>query len=165
MKNLWSLMLGFVLLSTAAVAQNVQSAAATDTSVPAVRVEKGVSQEKNISETDKKPMKKHFKGRKSELAKKLNLTEEQRAKAKEIHEKSKAEMEALHAEMKVLREKADALREKNKKEFESILTDEQKKTLAEIQQKMEKKKKERAEHRKKLNAERNYPVSDPIKEK
>ena len=44
-------------------------------------------------------------------------------------------MDEIHAQMKELKKKADALREKNKKEFESLLTQEQKEILKSMDEK------------------------------
>ncbi len=59
----------------------------------------------------------------------LDLTDEQKAKAKEIREQSKKEIEPLMKEMKALREKMDKIREADMKKFEAILTPEQKAKL------------------------------------
>lgn len=68
------------------------------------------------------------------FAKKLDLTEEQQEKVSAIHQKSKDEMDDIKKQMKELRQKADIIRENNKKEFEAILTDDQKKKLEKIKQ-------------------------------
>jgi len=59
------------------------------------------------------------------FAEKLNLTDEQKEKAKLIHEKGMQEMKAVFEEMKALRKKAEDLRKANMDEFKSILTEEQ----------------------------------------
>lgn len=67
--------------------------------------------------------------------KKLKLTPEQAEKAKELHKKGVDEIKPVMEEMKILRTKAHEIREKNKKEFESILTSEQKEILKELEEK------------------------------
>lgn len=59
----------------------------------------------------------------------LDLTGEQKAKAKEIREQSQKEIEPLMKEMKNIREKMDKIREADMKKFEAILTPEQKAKL------------------------------------
>ena len=59
----------------------------------------------------------------------LDLTDEQKAKAKEIREQSRKEIEPLMNEMKTLREKMDKIREADMKKFEALLTPEQKAKL------------------------------------
>lgn len=59
----------------------------------------------------------------------LDLTDEQKAKAKEIREQSRKEIEPLMKEMKTLREKMDKIREADMKKFEALLTPEQKAKL------------------------------------
>ena len=59
----------------------------------------------------------------------LDLTDEQKAKAKEIREQSRKEIEPLMKEMKTLREKMDKIREADMKKFETLLTPEQKAKL------------------------------------
>ena len=112
--------------------------------------------------------------RSNELGKKLNLTEEQRAKAKAIHEQSRAKMEPIIKElraekenlmkmkksgasqeqiktqreqMKPLREKARKLHEENLSKFEAILTSEQKTNFKQIKQEMIQKRKEMKKNR------------------
>lgn len=76
------------------------------------------------------------------FAKELGLTEEQKAQADKIREEGREKLKPIMKEMKALREKADKMREENMKEFEKILTPEQK-------AKMEKMKADRkAEHEK-----------------
>lgn len=59
----------------------------------------------------------------------LDLTDEQKAKAKEIREQSRKEIEPLMKEMKTLREKMDKIRETDMKKFKALLTPEQKAKL------------------------------------
>ena len=56
----------------------------------------------------------------------LNLTDEQKAKAKEIREQSRKDIEPLMQEMKDIREKMDKIREADMKKFEALLTPKQK---------------------------------------
>lgn len=74
------------------------------------------------------------------FAKDLGLTEEQKAQADKIRKDGREKMEPLMKEMKTLREKMDKLREDNMKDFEKILTPEQKDKLDKI----------KAEHKKNL---------------
>lgn len=74
------------------------------------------------------------------FAKDLGLTEEQKAQADKIRKDGREKMEPLMKEMKNLREKMDKLREDNMKDFEKILTPEQKDKLDKI----------KAEHKKKF---------------
>ena len=59
----------------------------------------------------------------------LDLSDEQKAKAKEIREQSRKEIEPLMKEMKTIREKMDKIREADMKKFEALLTPEQKAKL------------------------------------
>ena len=59
----------------------------------------------------------------------LDLSDEQKAKAKEIREQSRKQIEPLMKEMKALREKMDKIREADMKKFEALLTPEQKTKL------------------------------------
>lgn len=81
------------------------------------------------------------------FAKELGLSDEQKAEAKKIRKEGREKVEPLMKEMKVLREKMDKMREENMKEFEKILTPEQK-------AKMEQMKKEHDEMREKRKLER-----------
>ena len=62
----------------------------------------------------------------------LNLTDEQKAKAKEIREQSRKDIEPLMKEMETIREKMDKVREADMKKFEDLLTPEQKAKLDEL---------------------------------
>lgn len=59
----------------------------------------------------------------------LDLSDEQKAKAKEIREHSRKEIEPLMKEMKTIRKKMDKIREADMKKFEALLTPEQKAKL------------------------------------
>lgn len=59
----------------------------------------------------------------------LDLSDEQKAKAKEIREQSRKEIEPLMKEMKTIRKKMDKIREADMKKFEALLTPEQKAKL------------------------------------
>lgn len=63
------------------------------------------------------------------FAKDLGLTEEQQKKAEDLRKAGRKKMEPLFEEMKTLHEKMDKVREENLKEFETILTPEQKAKL------------------------------------
>lgn len=56
----------------------------------------------------------------------LGLSDEQKVKAKEIHQQGRQKVKPLMEEMRTLREKMDSMREENMKEFEAILTPDQK---------------------------------------
>lgn len=77
----------------------------------------------------------------------LDLTDEQKAKAKEIREQSQKEIEPLMKEMKTIREKMDKIREADMKKFEAILTPEQKAKLEARKQHHEKEFKGGKDHR------------------
>lgn len=68
------------------------------------------------------------------LAKDLDLTEEQREQAKKIRKDGKEKIKPLMKEMKKIRKKMDKIREKNMKEFEEILTPDQKKKFEQIKE-------------------------------
>lgn len=74
----------------------------------------------------------------NELADKLNLTDEQREKAKKIHEEGREKMKPLMEEGKALHEKMDKLRKENMGEFEKILTDEQKEQFEKMKEEFRK---------------------------
>ncbi len=59
----------------------------------------------------------------------LGLTAEQKAKAKAIRAEGREKLKPIMKEMKELRKKADEIRTENMKEFEDILTPEQKAKL------------------------------------
>lgn len=77
----------------------------------------------------------------------LDLTDEQKAKAKEIREQSRKEIEPLMDEMKTIREKMDRIREADMKKFEALLTPEQKAKLEASKQHHKKDFKGREKHR------------------
>ena len=66
---------------------------------------------------------------KDRFAKKLNLTEEQKAQIEEFRKEDMKQMKPLFDQMDELRKQADELREQNKARFESVLTAEQKEIL------------------------------------
>ena len=66
---------------------------------------------------------------KDRFAKKLNLTEEQKAQIEEFRKEDMKQMKPLFEQMDELRKQADELREQNKARFESVLTAEQKEIL------------------------------------
>ena len=71
----------------------------------------------------------HKRPKPEKMDKFLDLTDEQKAKAKEIREQSRKEIEPLMKEMKTIREKMDKIREADMKKFEALLTHEQKAKL------------------------------------
>lgn len=77
------------------------------------------------------------------LAKDLNLTDDQQKKAEEIREAGRKKVEPLFKQMDELRKKMDQLREENMKEFESILTPDQKAKLEKIKAEHDKRRAER----------------------
>lgn len=88
----------------------------------------------NVYAQEKKPMppadglrhEQRMEKMENKLADELGLTEQQREQAKKIHEEGRAQVKPLMEDMKNLREKMDKLRQENMKEFEDILTAEQK---------------------------------------
>ena len=92
-------------------------------------------------------MMKHRRGDlQKELADKLNLSEEQRAAAKKIHEDGRTKMKPLMEEARALHEKMDKLRKENMAEFENILTSEQKDKMEQLKQEFRKKMQSRKPH-------------------
>ena len=77
----------------------------------------------------------------------LDLSDEQKAKAKEIREQSRKDSEPLMKEMKTIRKKMDKIREADMKKFEALLTPEQKAKLEARKQHHEKKFDRREKHR------------------
>ena len=92
-----------------------------------------------------KEMRKHPEPEK--MDKFLDLSDEQKAKAKEIREQSRKEIEPLMKEMKTIREKMDKIREADMKKFEALLTPEQKAKLEARKQHHKKDFKGREKHR------------------
>lgn len=103
-----------------------------------------------VQQTEKMP-KHHKEMRKrpepEKMDKFLDLTDEQKAKAKEIREHSRKEIEPLMDEMKTIREKMDKIREADMKKFEALLTPEQKAKLEARKQHHKKDFKGREKHR------------------
>lgn len=126
-KYLLLMLMGTVLVSGSVMAGETAQQEVNLTSLEQVENEKGFAFGKKRMHKDPEKMRENF-------VKKLSLTEEQQEKASAIHQKSKAEMEDIKNQIKTLRERADTIRENNKKEFESLLTDEQKKTLEQMHQ-------------------------------
>ena len=137
-KYVLTMLMGTIIVSGAALAsENVVSAQ----TAPAEISEKVQDFKAKRGEV-RKEMKENF-------VKKLGLTGEQQEKASAIHQKSKAEMEDIKKQMKDLRQKADTIRENNKKEFESILTEDQKKKLEEMKTERKSKMKHHKKHMRK----------------
>ena len=79
--------------------------------------------------------KKHDKKeRKGEGFKELNLTPDQKAKLKTLHEEQKKEMQALKSDKKANKDERKAIHEKYKAQMESILTADQKQQLAKMKE-------------------------------
>ena len=148
------LSLGMILLSSAAFADTVSSAPTEPTSAQNIEAAQEGMHERSF---DKEKMEKYRKERSEKFASRLNLTEEQRAKAKELHEKNRAKMKKIMDEINVLQEKAKALREQSKTEFEALLTDEQKETLKKIHEEHQDKMKHKRKH--------HFPHEKPMKPK
>jgi Spy/CpxP family protein refolding chaperone len=79
----------------------------------------------------KKHDKKEHKG---EAFKQLNLTAEQKAKMKTLHQEQKKEMQALKSDKQANKEQRKAIHEKYKTQMESILTADQKQQLAKMKE-------------------------------
>lgn len=77
-------------------------------------------------------MERHHEKMAQKLADDLKLTDEQRAKAKEMRQQAREKIKPLIDEMKEIRKKMDTIRQENMKAFEEILTPEQKETFAKI---------------------------------
>ncbi len=114
----------YLLLTLAGTVLVMSSAFANE--VPMASNIEGTTVEQSLEKKHKRPSKEEMR---AHFAKRLNLTEEQQKQADQIHEKSRAKMQEIKKQMQDLRKQADTIREGNKKEFESILTEEQKKTL------------------------------------
>lgn len=89
----------------------------------------------------------HKRPKPEKMDKFLDLTDKQKAKAKEIREQSRKEIEPLMKEMKTIREKMDKIREADMKKFEALLTPEQKAKLEARKQHHKKDFKGREKHR------------------
>ncbi len=92
----------------------------------------GAAQAQTTKATEgKKHDKKEHRG---EGFKQLNLTAEQKAKLKTIHEEQKKEMQALKGEKDANKEQRKAIHEKYKAQMESVLTADQKQQLAKMKE-------------------------------
>ena len=123
------LSLGMVLLSAAAFADTDTATSATLTPAQTADAVRDGMRHK-VVDMEKMAQRREEMGEK--FASRLDLTQEQRTKAKELHEKNRAEMKKIMDEIDSLREKAKELREKSKTEFEALLTDQQKEKLKQI---------------------------------
>ena len=123
------LSLGMVLLSTAAFAETEVATSATPTPVQSADSVRDGMRNKAV---DMEKMAQHREEMREKFVSRLDLTEEQQAKAKELHEKNRAEMKKIMDEIDSLQEKAKELREKSKTEFEALLTDQQKEKLKQM---------------------------------
>ena len=80
-------------------------------------------------------MKNHHKKITQKLEQELNLTDEQKQKAKELRKASRKKIKPLMDEIKVLHKKMDQIRENDMKNFEALLTKEQKEIFDQIKAK------------------------------
>lgn len=94
------------------------------------------------------------------LAEQLDLSDEQKQKAEEINKQGKEKIKPLMEKMREIRKQMDELRKENMKEFESILTPEQKTKFDALKDKMHAK---RRAPRKRHEAPK--PGDEPILEK
>ena len=76
----------------------------------------------------------------------LNLSEEQKAKAKKIREESRKETEPLMQKMNAIRKRMDEIHKADMQKFEALLTPEQKAKLDEVKQKNGEMRGKRPEH-------------------
>ena len=95
---------------------------------------------------------KHHEKMQNKLADDLQLSEQQRAKAKEMRTAAREKIKPLLDEMKALRQKMDTIRDENMKAFEEILTPEQKETFEKI------KAERKAKHEKMKRHHRHHPL-------
>ena len=180
MKKLAVLLCALTLISTAAIAEETTGAPTAEQKAPAAApaVNEGIKNPDNVkNRPSKEEMMKIRKAREAAFEKKLGLTDEQKAKAKELrikgHEQMKPVMEqliskkkeaemvkrsriaswaqeeklaAIDKEIQELEKQANSIRKQNMKDFESILTRDQKKILKQ----MKKEGRQRFEERKKL---------------
>lgn len=162
MKKLAVLLCALTLISSAAIAEETKGAPAAEQKAPAVN--EGIKNPDNVkTRPSKEEMMKIRKAREAAFEKKLGLTDEQKAKAKEIRlnghkemkpvieqiiaKKKEAEMvkmsriatwaqeeklAALDKEIQALEKQANEIRKQNMKDFESILTRDQKKILKQM---------------------------------
>jgi len=77
-------------------------------------------------------MEKHHEKMAQKLAEELNLSDEQKAKAQEMRQAARKQIKPLLDQMKEIRKKMDNLRQNNMKDFENLLTPEQKETFSKI---------------------------------
>jgi Spy/CpxP family protein refolding chaperone len=86
----------------------------------------------------------------AEFEKRLNLTDEQKAQIEKNRKNSKKKLDAIRKKEQKLREEAKEILEQNKKDFESLLTPEQKEELKKIEKEREERYKEfKKKHEKK----------------
>ncbi|MDR2122732.1 MAG: hypothetical protein LBP34_06345 [Flavobacteriaceae bacterium] len=105
------------------------------------RGEKGFDKPKDIENKGEK-----VKILKDRMTKELNLTEEQIKQINAIDDKYKTQAESLKKQIDTLQQKRYRLNKEKKVEVEKILTDEQKKKLAEIKAKAFEKKHDEKKH-------------------
>ena len=162
MKKLAVLLCALTLISSAAIAEETTVAPAAEQKAPAVN--EGIKNPDNVkTRPSKEEMMKIRKAREAAFEKKLGLTDEQKAKAKEIrlngHKQMKPVIEQIIAKKKEaemvkmsriatwaqeeklavidkeiadLEKQANEIRKQNMKQFESILTRDQRKILKQM---------------------------------
>lgn len=90
---------------------------------------------------------KRGKHKKDAMMKKLNLSEDQKAKLKEMRDANKSKRDAINNDGKLTdeqkKEKMKALKEEQKKNMQGVLTDDQKTKMKEMKVKMKEEKKDR----------------------
>lgn len=133
---------------------------------------------------NKEKQKELFEQKRQEIQDRLNLTEEQKAKSKALHEEMRAKMkpvkdkiQAKKQEIKALKEsgatkdqikakmdemkplfnEAKQIREENMTKFEAILTDSQKAELKKIKEEFKQKKEARKQHGKEMRSKMKKP--------
>jgi Spy/CpxP family protein refolding chaperone len=89
-----------------------------------------------MHEHNPKEMQKRMKKHEAEFYQKLGLSASQKKQAEAIKAEEKAKMEPLRQEMNNLRKKVKAIRDEGRKNFEKILTPEQKTKLQQLQNEM-----------------------------
>jgi periplasmic protein CpxP/Spy len=115
------------------------------------------AQEKESAPTDQNSTKTEKNGfhkgkhKKDAMMKELNLSEDQKAKLKEMREANKGKRDAIKNDSKLTddqkKEKMKALKDEQKKNMQGVLTDEQKAKMKEMKSKMKDEKKDRKKMR------------------
>lgn len=113
-----------LLCATALICNSHLASAQEDNTMPPPHMEHHLDVSKD--------MKKHHEKMAQKFAEKLNLSDEQKIKAQEMRKAARKRMKPLLDQMKEIRKKMDTLRQENMKDFENILTAEQKEIFAKI---------------------------------